>query len=274
MPKTKIEWVNHPDYKPMVWNPVTGCTKVSAGCKNCYAETMTKRFVKAFPHGFDVTLHPERLNEPYKWKKPCMVFVNSMSDIFHEKVPDKFICDIFNIIHDNPQHIFQILTKRPKLASDFIFNWYSSYHLKLPDNVCLGVSIENQAEANKRIPILLNIPAKIRFLSCEPLLGNIDLKQYLFTDITGNYPFPHLKEKDRTTWLDNIQWVICGAESGAKKRPMQVEWALDLRQQCKEAGVPFFMKQMFNDKGKKLKFEEFPIELQIREYPIKQLEAK
>jgi protein gp37 len=249
MAKSKIQWTDE------TWNPVTGCNKVSAGCKNYYAEVMSERLFKMglekYKNNFEVTLHPEELKRPFTWKKPRMVFVNSMSDLFHEKVPFHFIYEIMCVISQNPQHIFQILTKRPGNAKKYGEINIMAYIKHLPDNVWLGVSVENDKVLD-RIEILKQIPAKVKFLSCEPLLGllgNLDLK--------------------------GIDWVICGAESGNKKREMKCGWAFDLMTECKIQGVPFFMKQMFDGNGKKLKFEEFPEALQVREYPNNsQLEEK
>ncbi len=230
MNKTKIEWTDR------TWNPVTGCTKVSQGCKNCYAERLYERFNG--PHSFKKVLtHPERLQQPLKWKQPSKIFVNSMSDLFHEDVPFYFIDHVFMTMALCNQHIFQILTKRPERMIEYFSN-HPAEILKpgfLPlKNVWLGVSVEDQATANERIPLLLQVPASIRFLSCEPLLGQIWLRSV----IEQNYG------KDiYTDYLTGINWVIVGGESGPKARPMHPDWARSIRDQCKEAGVPFFFKQ-------------------------------
>ncbi|WP_324283087.1 phage Gp37/Gp68 family protein [Cyanobacterium aponinum UTEX 3222] len=204
--KTGIEWTDK------TWNPTTGCNKVSPGCTHCYAETLTKRFPKNFPNGFELTLHPERLSQPKHWRKPSLIFVNSMSDLFHEKVPLSFIQEVFSVIKETPWHIYQILTKRHerllKLANQL--EWH--------ENIWLGVSVENQNYVH-RIDFLRQVPANVRFLSCEPLLGNLELN------------------------LAGIDWVIVGGESGNQFRPLKVEWLANIYQQCQEANIPFFFKQ-------------------------------
>jgi protein gp37 len=203
---TAIEWTDK------TWNPTTGCNKVSPGCKYCYAETITKRFHTNFPNGFKFTLHPERLNEPLKWRKPSRVFVNSMSDLFHEQMPINFLVQVFEVMKKADHHIFQILTKRHERLVELapLLPW--------PDNVWMGVSVENQKYAH-RIDHLRQVPAKVRFLSCEPLLGPLEL------DLTG------------------IHWVITGGESGPKHRPIKEEWVRSIRDQCREEEVAFFHKQ-------------------------------
>ena len=223
MSKSKIEWTDR------VWNPVTGCTKVSPGCANCYAERMAKRlrgrcgYPKDNP--FEITEHPQRINDPLKWKKPSRIFVCSMGDLFHESVSMHMITEVFNQVIGNPQHTFIFLTKRPERVYGFSrglmgFTWSR--------NFMIGVSIENQQTADERIPILLQIPAAVRFVSCEPLLGPVDLNKWF------NSPF----EGGR-----GMSWVICGGESGPGARPMHPDWARSLRDQCQAAGVPFFFKQ-------------------------------
>lgn len=239
--KSKIEWTD------ATWNPVTGCTKVSPGCDHCYAETIAHRFAgtKAYPNGFDVTLWPERLDQPLRWKRPRRVFVNSMSDLFHKDVPDEYIARVFAVMALADQHTFQVLTKRPGrmrslLSSDLFVDllgaWLAeyaghpsrkacgTYRVSLPlPNVWLGTSVESQKWADVRVPQLLNTPAAIRFLSCEPLLGPVDLGL-----------------ADTRTRID---WVIVGGESGPHARVMQLYWAESLRDQCTGAGIPFFFKQ-------------------------------
>lgn len=225
---TKIEWTE------VTWNPITGCTKISEGCKNCYAEKMSKRLAGRFGYPdddpFRVTIQADKFTKPKNWKKPRMVFVCSMSDLFHEAIDFTIIDMLFGIMHDCSHHTFQVLTKRPERMLEY-FN--SRGHI-LP-NVWLGVTAENQDEANKRIPILLQIPAAIRFVSCEPLLGPIDLKQVIAAKLRN--------------WILNnetqygLDWVICGGESGHNARPMHPNWARSLRDQCQEADVPFFFKQ-------------------------------
>jgi protein gp37 len=202
---TSIEWTDKS------WNPVTGCTKVSPGCIHCYAETITKRF--RFPNGFDLTLYPERVQQPLSWKKPSKIFVNSMSDLFHEEIPLSFIQSVFETIKQTPQHIYQILTKRPERLVELIPD------LEFHKNIWLGVSVENQNYIS-RIDLLRQVPANVRFLSCEPLLGS------LYLDLT------------------NIDWVIVGGESGEKYRPINLDWVRDIRDQCRRSKVAFFFKQV------------------------------
>lgn len=208
---TKIEWTE------TTWNPVTGCTKLSPGCQHCYAERMAKR-LKAmgqpnYWNGFEVTCHPDMLPAPLRWRKPRLVFVNSMSDLFHKDVPDSFIQQVFTTMSQASQHTFQVLTKRvERLAA-------MAPHLPWPKNVWAGVTVENAACAH-RISCLRTVPASIRFLSLEPLLG----------------PIPSLN-------LDGIHWVIVGGESGPGARTMDPAWLLDIRDQCITASVPFFFKQ-------------------------------
>lgn len=203
---TAIEWTDK------TWNPTTGCNKVSPGCKHCYAETITKRFHTNFPNGFKFTLHPERLGEPLKWRKPSRVFVNSMSDLFHEQMPISFLTQIFEVMRKADHHIFQILTKRHERLAELapLLPW--------PDNVWMGVSVENQKYAH-RIDYLRQVPAKVRFLSCEPLLGPLELN------------------------LTDIHWVITGGESGPKHRPIKEEWVRSIRDKCQEEKIAFFHKQ-------------------------------
>jgi len=206
-----IEWTES------TWNPVTGCTKISRGCRHCYAERMARR-LKAmgqprYRHGFELTLHPDVLQAPLSWREPQMIFVNSMSDLFHRDVPADFIQDVFEVMRQASRHTFQVLTKRAaRLAS-------LAERLPWPDNVWVGVTVE-ASDYVERIDSLRQVPAAVTFLSLEPLLGPI-----------GNLP------------LDGIDWVIVGGESGPRARPMRAEWALAIRDQCVAAGVPFFFKQ-------------------------------
>lgn len=229
---SKIEWTDK------TWNPVTGCTKVSQGCKNCYAERLYERFNGKGTFK-NVTCHQNRLSYPARWKRPAMVFVNSMSDLFHEDVPFTFINAVFSVMSDCDRHTYQVLTKRPERMLEF-FKWKSEEHgipWEPKPNVWIGVSVENQEAADERIPLLLQVPAAVRFLSCEPLLGPLDLKKEMGAYTAGNAsPFARI-------WLNKLQWVICGGESGPGARPMHPAWVRVLRDQCKEAGVPFFFKQ-------------------------------
>jgi protein gp37 len=249
MGDTAIEWTDK------TWNPVTGCDKVSPGCDHCYAESIAHRFAgtKPFPNGFAVTLHPERLTQPFRWRKPAKVFVNSMSDLFHKDIPDEYIAQVWAVMLLSPKHTFQVLTKRharmksllrsdhfPRLVRDArdrllklpTSDGYARY--EIPRNVWLGVSVENQQWADIRIPVLLDTPAARRFISAEPLLGPIDL------DNCGGYQAV-TPEPDRT--LTYLNWVIVGGESGAKAREMYPNWVYDIRDQCNAAGVPFLFKQ-------------------------------
>lgn len=204
--KTAIEWTDK------TWNPTVGCNKVSPGCKHCYAETLTKRFPNHFKNGFEFTLHPERLQEPKRWRKQSLVFVNSMSDLFHERMPLSFLREIFGVMEECPQHVFQILTKRHERMVEL------SSELYWPENVWMGVSVENQDYVN-RIDYLRQVPAAVRFLSCEPLLGPLELD------------------------LDGIQWVIVGGESGPKHRPIEQDWVRSIRDQVQSTEAAFFFKQ-------------------------------
>ena len=252
---SKIEWLSMPGYKPQVWNPVTGCTKVSAGCKNCYAINMSRRLsgieqtkgkyagtVDRTNWTGEVFMHFEELERPYTWKKPRMVFVNSMSDLFHEQVAYGFQSDVLWTIKINPKHIFLILTKRPErmqiIVNKIIDEWNGG---KPIPNLWLGVSAENQDTANDRIPHLLQTQAAVRFVSCEPLLGAIDFYDIV---VDGQY-YQTLKGFGNITPTSGtkIDWVIVGGESGKDARPMHPDWARSIRDQCASAGVPFFFKQ-------------------------------
>ncbi|HMG73680.1 MAG TPA: phage Gp37/Gp68 family protein [Pyrinomonadaceae bacterium] len=208
---SKIEWTE------MTWNPVTGCSKISQGCKYCYAERMAARLkamgVKHYENGFEVALHEDSLEIPFRWKKPRVVFVNSMSDLFHESVPLEFIQRVFDTMTRCPQHTFQILTKRSKRLREVATS------LPWPANVWMGVSVEDQ-HVLFRIEDLKCVPAAVRFLSCEPLIG----------------PLNNLS-------LNGIHWVIVGGESGPGARPMKEEWVHSILNQCRTRHVPFFFKQ-------------------------------
>lgn len=242
---SKIEWCDE------TYNPITGCSKISEGCQNCYAERMAKRFAGRFGYPkdkpFGVTFHKDKVEEPLKWKKPKRIFVCSMSDFFNIEVEFAWQLKIFRIIRLSPRHTFMFLTKRPNNMRDIISRIYKRMDCKgcLP-NVWLGVTAENQQTADERIPILLQIPAAKRFVSVEPMLGAVDLQGYYLSKGANDYPFPYLEEKHRTKNIDLLDWVICGAETGPKKRPMKTEWARSLRDQCSEAGVPFFFKKDSN----------------------------
>jgi len=209
---SRIEWTEQ------TWNPTIGCTKVSPGCKNCYAESMARRLkamgLKGYERGFNLALMPERLAEPLERRKPTVYFVNSMSDLFHEKVPFDYVESVFQVMAQAHWHTFQVLTKRAERMRDFCRT------RRVPPNTWLGVSVENRKHGVPRIDVLREVDATIRFLSVEPLLedvGRID--------------------------LSDIHWVIVGGESGPRARPMRAEWAESVRRQCLEADVAFFFKQ-------------------------------
>lgn len=236
-----IEWTD------ATWNPVKGCTKVSPGCARCYAETFAERFRGVpghpFEQGFDLKLWPERLGLPLRWKKPKRIFVNSMSDLFHESVPDEFIDRVFATMARAHWHTFQLLSKRPERMRAYVSGLShreAAHYVNAPSwplpNVWLGTSIENQHWADIRVPQLLATPAAVRLLSCEPLLGPLDIREWLPVNTGGRY--------GRLYPRDAIGWVIAGGESGPGARPMDVAWVRSLRDQCRSAGVPYFLKQM------------------------------
>jgi protein gp37 len=286
-----IEWTD------ATWNPVTGCTKVSAGCDHCYAETFAERWRGTpghyFEHGFDVQLRPDKLGLPLRWRKPRKVFVNSMSDLFHDQVPDEYIAEVFAVMARTPQHTYQVLTKRharmrsllssPEFKgrvattygrahedADAANDWLYYAGWPLP-NVWLGVSVEDQQWADIRIPALMQTPAAVRFLSCEPLLGPIDLdvwtcpcnRRRWVDDQNWSPEYPKEWRGERSPgdgripcgfcnhggWDEEdidrpgIGWVIAGGESGRGARPMSPDWARSLRDQCQAADVPFLFKQ-------------------------------
>ena len=213
--KSAIEWTD------ATWNPVTGCTKVTRGCDHCYAERFAERFRGTaghpFERGFDLTLRPERISQPLTWKRSRMIFVNSMSDLFHKDIPGEFIDSVFDTMELADWHTFQILTKRSPLMRDYLNNRYGSD--LAPQHIWCGVSVEDKT-ATARIKHLQEAPATTRFLSIEPLLGPVG-------DID----------------LEGISWAIVGGESGPGARPMKLEWALDILKLCEQKGVPFFFKQ-------------------------------
>ncbi|MEZ5920711.1 MAG: phage Gp37/Gp68 family protein [Parvularculaceae bacterium] len=215
MGKTQIEWTD------ATWNPVTGCTKISAGCDNCYAERFAERWrgVPGHPyeHGFDLQLRPERVGQPLQWRQPRMIFVNSMSDLFHKQVPKVFIDKVFDTMDAANWHTFQVLTKRSSLLKKYVNSRYKDK--PAPRHIWLGVSVEDGTKKS-RVKHLQDSNANIRFLSVEPLIGAVGK-----LDLKG------------------IHWVIVGGESGPGYRPMQLEWAKEVKDQCKKARVPFFFKQ-------------------------------
>ncbi len=282
---TRIEWTHIPGYKGETWNPITGCSPVSEGCENCYAERISKRF--GWPWGEPI-LHSDRLDQPSRWRKPRAIFVCSMSDLFHEDVPLHALFDIWAEMWAQ-RHLFLILTKRPENAKQW------SKHLSdlsghgerevWPRNIWLGVTAENQRTVDERIPILLQIPAAKRFVSVEPMLGAVDLHIPTRTRGIRSDGLPgcnHCCSGDRCndpTHFDRhrcpychgtgtaieLDWAICGGESGPNARPMKWEWAINLLGQCEEARVPFFMKQMSQYGGADR--HDIPGILQVKEFP-------
>jgi protein gp37 len=269
--KTRIAWTD------ATWNPVTGCSKVSEGCRHCYAEAVAKRFWgdRKFT---DVRCHEDRLEVPLRWRKARRVFVNSMSDLFHKDVPDAFIDRVFAVMALAPKHTFQILTKRParmrsyclgegklidraheviKQANEKMLAGEGVWPGWPLPNVWLGVSCEDQCAADERVPLLLQTPAEVRFLSCEPLLGPIDLRRYMWP-VHAQWRGPQRTEDEAIAagtvvrWNRQglvlqgtpfVNWVIVGGESGRGFRPMDLDWARSLQLQCERAGTAFFFKQ-------------------------------
>ncbi|MFT3819851.1 MAG: phage Gp37/Gp68 family protein [Rubrivivax sp.] len=211
--QSRIEWTER------TWNPVVGCTKISPGCKNCYAETMARRLkaigAPGYENGFRLTQLPSRLGDPLRRGKPTTYFVNSMSDLFHEKVSDSYIAQVLGVVESTPQHTYQVLTKRAERMAT-----YFAAGCPIPSNAWMGVSVENRRHDLPRIDHLRRVPARVRFLSVEPLLEQLGL-----VDLSG------------------IHWVIVGGESGPRARRMLLEWVEGIRRQCEEQGVAFFFKQ-------------------------------
>ena len=230
---TKIEWCEE------TWNPVTGCTPISEGCANCYAKRMAQRLKGRFGYPkdepFRVISHHDKLDQPLKWKKPRIVFVCSMGDLFHKDVSYGAIRDIFDVIELCSWHTFLVLTKRPLRMGHSVKTWFADI---LPQNLWLGITAENQQTADERIPILLQIPAAKHFVSLEPLLGPVDLYSTTIGD-----PLCHCSGC-MTMTPNRIDWVIAGCESGPGRRPAKIESFRDLKNQCVEADVDFFLKQM------------------------------
>ena len=211
MRTTKIEWTER------TWNPVTGCTKLSEGCAHCYAEVMSRRLCAMgnpkYVNGFKSTTHLEALKEPFNWKKPSTIFVCSMSDLFHKDVPFEFIDKVFSVIKDTPQHNYQILTKRAERMAEYFET------RKIPHNVWIGVTVENE-DTKSRIDYIRYLDATVKFLSCEPLLGDLGELN-----------------------LEGVNWIIVGGESGSQARPMKEEWVLNIKRQADANNIPFFFKQ-------------------------------
>lgn len=254
MSATTIEWTDR------TWNFVTGCTKVSSGCRNCYAETIAERFRggKAFPNGFDIQLRPEKMNDPLKWRKPSRVFVNSMSDFFHPDVPDAMRKQALGVMAQATEHTFQVLSKRPEVMVSAMLDYYLGQgRLNVPviKNLWLGVSVE-LARYLSRIELLKQTPAAVRFVSIEPLLNGLDVDQLADA-------------------LKGIDWVIIGGESGANARPCLPDWIRNCVRAARAAGCAVFVKQMgtwwasiadYSDyKGGEM--ADWPEDLRIREFP-------
>lgn len=254
MSATLIEWTHRPGTIGEVWNIVTGCNKVDRGCKNCYALVMHRRLQfmnpKKYDHDFltGAHMHPDLLDLPYHWKKPRTVFVNSMSDLFHPDVPFEFLLRAFEVMTDCPAHTFLILTKRPENAIRF-WEWMRKNDPAWmpPPNVWMGTSANDQASANKRIPLLLCLDSCLRFLSYEPATGPVDLTDLLPSGYGVNALNGVLKVLgSRGVEFrpgNALHWVLCGGESGAKADPMHPAWARKVRDDCKNNGVAFFFKQ-------------------------------
>ena len=251
--KSKIEWTD------ATWNPVTGCTKVSAGCKFCYAE---RDFHRPYPgRDFtDVQTHPERLFQPFRWRRPRRIFVDSMSDLFHEAIPTEFILKVFEVMAFAKRHTFQVLTKRPERMKHLLvygktMKCDSAEHHRLLctmplTNVWVGVSVEDQPTADERIPLLLLTPAAVRFVSYEPALRPVEFREYITEtcEACGGQAFLsaescHQVEAEGECCAKGLDWVISGGESGPKARPSHPDWFRSVRDQCQAAGVPFFFKQ-------------------------------
>lgn len=280
---TSIEWTD------TTWNPTRGCSRVSPGCTNCYAERQARRFAgkngayEGLIHSTGswnggITLVEGALDEPYRWRKPRRVFVDSMSDLFHERVPFEFIDKVFETMINTP-HTYQVLTKRPARMREYMMDARRPRRVRegeLPANIWLGVSVEDQERADERIPILLSTPAAVRFLSCEPLLGEINLRLETNAPLwAGDGPGAKCRASDRL----GLHWVIIGGESGNKARPTIIGDIRILKEQCEAANVPVFVKQLgthpmnwlgvrFDISDRKGKImDEWPADLRIRQFP-------
>lgn len=235
---TKISYCNE------TWNPVTGCTKHSPGCANCYAAALAQRLKGRFgydKHGpFEITFHPEQITKPFRWKSKKIIFVCSMGDIFHHLVPNGWINLVINVMRKAPHHDYLVLTKRASRMNKF-FTDYVKLNGSVPENLWIGVSAEDQKRADERLPLLLETPAAHRFLSIEPLLEHVNLSLWNDTNM--------------------IDWVITGGESGRQARFMEADWARAIRDQCKQYAIPFYMKQMSRK-------AEIPVDLEIQQLPV------
>ncbi|MBI4307311.1 MAG: phage Gp37/Gp68 family protein [Chloroflexi bacterium] len=248
--KTLIEWTD------ATWNPVTGCTKVSPGCDNCYAERLTERFGRG-PFS-NIRLHSDRLKEPFQWRKPSLIFTCSMADLFHPSVPWDFLLSVFSVMEQTPRHTYQVLTKRPGRMAYFANQVLRE---RWPSNVWAGTSVENQKYA-ARLDVLMRVPAEIRFVSAEPLLERLDLRPWLCSGI--------------------LQWVIVGGESGSKARALDIEWVRTIKHHCQQFNIPLFVKQLgtawarergaADSKGGNPR--EWPHGLHVRDYPERESVAE
>ena len=234
---SKIEWTNE------TWNPVTGCTPISAGCENCYAAKLVNRLAGRFGYDsndpFKITFHPGMLNKATRWKSPKKVFVCSMGDLFHKDVPDSWIDAVMSATKMAPQHTYQILTKRPGRMQSYFQAIANEHGIRaIPDNLWVGVTAEDQAMANVRIPMLISTPVQNKFVSVEPMLTPVDV----------------------TAYINNLDWLIVGGETGVRARNMDPNWAIAIMELCKKHEVPFFFKQMS-------KKEPTPTELLVKQFP-------
>ena len=265
--KSKIAWTE------ATWNPVSGCSKVSEGCRNCYAERDWPRLSRLVPayagRNFEnVACHPDRLDQPFRWKRPRKIFVNSMSDLFHPDVPEDFIDRVFAIMALCPQHTFQILTKRPERMNRYMLHledeeldrilyrkemvmctpeWSRSNEFNGPwpefPNVWLGVSVEDQKTADERIPLLLKTPAAVRWVSIEPMIGPVSFR-WRYGNGFKTDPATGIQSRNHLDGLRSLDWIVVGGESGPQARPMEAEWVRKITYECEEARVPLFVKQL------------------------------
>ena len=277
-----IEWTD------VTWNPATGCTKVSPGCAHCYAEAIAPRTFKGRPFT-DVRFHPERIEQPLRWRKPRRVFVNSMSDLFHEDLTFDQIDRVFSVMAAAQRHSYQVLTKRPERMREYfsgdagdrvcgVMQTHPDPYKRQTwplENVWLGVSVENQRTADERIPLLLDTPAALRFLSVEPLLDRVDLSEWVFNrreSIRDAMNGPAALNGDQADAAVSypIDWVIVGGESGPKARPCNLEHVRSVVWACQRAGIPVFVKQLGAHHGSDRKGGdpyEWPGDLRVREFP-------
>lgn len=302
---TGIQWTEE------VWNPTTGCDRISPGCDHCYALTMAKRLKgmgqakyqndgdpKTSGPGFGLTVHPDALTLPLRWRKPRKIFVNSMSDLFHADVPTEFIAQVFAVMAACPQHTFQVLTKRhgrmrsllnsdafleTSVMAGLMEEWPVAEDCPWPlPNVWLGVSVEDQHWADIRVPALIETPAAVRWLSCEPLIGELAL-DVLYDHAPGAVTEfgtlcmcgTAMKDDGIGCYGDRIGWIVAGGESGPGARPCDLEWLRSLRRQCEEGGVPFFCKQVGAVAGREIgagahgaDWDAWPEDLRIRQFPV------